>query len=526
MEVRIIILLVAVVAVNFANGKPIFQVPVDPDVEPARESELMDYLVKYGYLGNPNHRIGKVTTMEEFKAAVRRMQRYAGLNETGDFSDPRTLALVKAKRCGVSDLGPSDNARRKRRYALQGTYWRKNELTYRIENYTPDIPKEEVDNTIAKAIDMWSSASGLTIKREDNPDMNADIRIQFVRGFHGDTRPADGPGAELAHAFFPGAEDKDLAGDVHIDDDDTFAVNGGNGIDLLWLAVHELGHSLGLDHTYHPDSVMFAYYTGYRPDLKLDSDDIQGVQRLYGLPGVEPETPSPNPTPKTCSDVKPDAVVTTADQKTYAFSGKHFWEIKDTGGASGPYEIKEYWPDLEENMDAAYTITSFGQTIFHKGNRFWVYHNKVKQYGPADISQLGLPEDLANIDAALEWRRNGKTYFFKGSNYWRYDRTRGKLDEGYPRPISVWKGIPNDIDAVFQWKNGRSYFFKGNKYYAFDDDKVKVLEDNVNPYPRDVASYWMGCSNPSVEIEPVGSAYGLLPNLLVFIACFFITVLF
>lgn len=41
MEVRIIMLLLTVAAVNFANGKPIFQVPVDPDVEPARESELM-----------------------------------------------------------------------------------------------------------------------------------------------------------------------------------------------------------------------------------------------------------------------------------------------------------------------------------------------------------------------------------------------------------------------------------------------------------------------------------------------------
>lgn len=41
MVVRSIILLLAVAAVNVANGKPIFQVPVDPDVEPARESELM-----------------------------------------------------------------------------------------------------------------------------------------------------------------------------------------------------------------------------------------------------------------------------------------------------------------------------------------------------------------------------------------------------------------------------------------------------------------------------------------------------
>lgn len=41
MEIRSIILLLAVAAVNFANGKPIFKVPVDPDVEPAKEHELM-----------------------------------------------------------------------------------------------------------------------------------------------------------------------------------------------------------------------------------------------------------------------------------------------------------------------------------------------------------------------------------------------------------------------------------------------------------------------------------------------------
>lgn len=64
--------------------------------------------------------------MEEFKAAVRQMQRFAGYNETGDISDPKTLALVKAKRCGITDFGPSENARRKRRYAQQGTRWRKN----------------------------------------------------------------------------------------------------------------------------------------------------------------------------------------------------------------------------------------------------------------------------------------------------------------------------------------------------------------------------------------------------------------
>ena len=139
-----------------------------------------------------------------------------------------------------------------------------------------------MDKTFEKALNLWESASGLTFKREDNPDLEPDIRVKFVTGFHGDTRPADGPGGELAHAFFPGPDNQGIDGDVHLDDDETFTINGGEGVDLLWVMVHELGHSLGLDHTYHPDSVMFAYYLGHIPDLKLDSDDIEGVQKLYG----------------------------------------------------------------------------------------------------------------------------------------------------------------------------------------------------------------------------------------------------
>ena len=128
---------------------------------------------------------------------------------------------------------------------------------------------------------MWSNASQLTFTRATTPDVIADIDIKFVTGFHGDDHPTDGPGRELAHAFFP-LNNTGLAGDVHFDDDDTFAINGGNGVDLLWLAVHELGHSLGLRHTYRSDSVMYPYYTGYKPQLQLDSDDINGIQRLYG----------------------------------------------------------------------------------------------------------------------------------------------------------------------------------------------------------------------------------------------------
>lgn len=521
---------ITLAGLGFIVGKPIRQLEVEPTQEPrATESELVDYLIKYGYLKQPDHRIGNALSMKDLRVAIKKLQRIAGLKETGDISDLKTLAMVKKPRCGVQDFGPSDIARRKKRYALEGSYWRKTDLTYRIEKYSndPDLKKEDVDKTFEKALEMWSSVSGLTFKRENDLKVEPDIRVLFVTGYHNDSRPADGPGGELAHAFFPGPDNTGLDGDIHLDDDEKFTINGGNGVDLLWVMAHELGHSLGLDHAYHPDSVMFAFYTGHIPDLKLDSDDIEGIRKIYGLPGLERVTPSPQPTPKTCSNVKPDAVVTTADKRTYIFSGAHFWEVKDTGGADGPFEIKDYWRDLEENIDAAYTVQAFGQTIFIKGDRFWVFKNKDLFYGPANIQQLGLTKELANMDAALEWKRNGKIYFFKGSKYWRYDRTRSKLDEGYPRDISIWKGIPNNINAVFQWKNGRTYFFKDDKYYAFNDYLVKVLEDSNNPYPRDVASYWMGCTNPEVNIDPaVGAAYGVLSNVIVLITCFLVTWLF
>lgn len=155
------------------------------------------------------------------------------------------------------------------------------DLTYKIQSFSSDLSREDIESTVEKALQMWSNVSQLSFTRVSAPDDNADIDINFVTGFHGDGHPTDGPGKELAHAFFP-LNNTGLAGDVHFDDDDTFAVNGGNGVDLLWLAVHELGHSLGLDHTYHPYSVMFAYYPGYYPNHKLDSDDILGIQQLYG----------------------------------------------------------------------------------------------------------------------------------------------------------------------------------------------------------------------------------------------------
>lgn len=56
--------------------------------------------------------------------SLKMLQRYGGLPETGKL-DAATIKLMGESRCGVSDFGKTDNTRRKKRYTLQGSRWKK-----------------------------------------------------------------------------------------------------------------------------------------------------------------------------------------------------------------------------------------------------------------------------------------------------------------------------------------------------------------------------------------------------------------
>ncbi|KAI3977698.1 hypothetical protein MKX01_009583 [Papaver californicum] len=107
---------------------------------------------------------------------------------------------------------------------------------------------------------------------------HANITIGFYKGDHGDGSPFVNHTA-LAHATPPGS-----GAHIHFDAGHTWAVDFNSlkseeAFDLESVAIHEIGHVLGLNHSSHREAVMFPS-TPPKRDLALD--DVNGAQLLYG----------------------------------------------------------------------------------------------------------------------------------------------------------------------------------------------------------------------------------------------------
>lgn len=176
-----------------------------------------------------------------------------------------TLEVMEEARCGVPDTRGND------------ARWEKTSFTYRIVNYTPDLTEQEVDDTIARALKVWSDVFPFTFNKLIKGD--ADFMISFKKREHGDKYPFDGPRKILGLAFPPGTST--LSGDVHFDEDQTWTLTK-DGHNLFIVAAHEFGHSLGLRHSTNSSALMYNKYRYFDTDgYSLPEQDAKRIQELY-----------------------------------------------------------------------------------------------------------------------------------------------------------------------------------------------------------------------------------------------------
>ncbi|KAJ6767712.1 MATRIX METALLOPROTEINASE [Salix koriyanagi] len=158
--------------------------------------------------------------------------------------------------------------------------WTKRQLTYTFRSSVQVSAARNIRSIFAKAFQRWAQVTGFTFQ-EVAGSSPADIVIGFHRGDHNDGQPFDGPGGTLAHATPPATIAR-----CHFDADESWSENPGpTQMDLESVAVHEIGHLLGLDHNDDPsaDAIMSSRIAPGTEKRDLRADDIEGVRALYGL---------------------------------------------------------------------------------------------------------------------------------------------------------------------------------------------------------------------------------------------------
>ncbi|XVF60400.1 hypothetical protein PTKIN_Ptkin08bG0042700 [Pterospermum kingtungense] len=146
----------------------------------------------------------------------------------------------------------------------------KSHLTYAF------LPGSRADaiSPVAKAFQTWAANTRFSFSRTEDY-VNADIKVGFESRDHGDGSPFDGPGGTLAHAFSP------TDGRFHYDADEQWSVNAVSGaFHLETLALHEIGHLLGLGHSSVEGAIMYPTFAAGE-SKGLHGDDIQGIRDLY-----------------------------------------------------------------------------------------------------------------------------------------------------------------------------------------------------------------------------------------------------
>lgn len=77
---------------------------------------------------------------------------------------------------------------------------------------------------------IGSSRTQAVVSLQVGSPESADLQVDFLHGYHGDSYPFDGAGGAVGHAFFP--SDPARAGGVHLDSEEQWAFRQPGGASL------------------------------------------------------------------------------------------------------------------------------------------------------------------------------------------------------------------------------------------------------------------------------------------------------
>jgi predicted Zn-dependent protease len=209
-------------------------------------------------------------------------------------------------------------------YSLEGSKWPTNNITWSFatSTYSSDASDSfssaispQYQSAIEEALQQWSAASGLAFTQV--PDSAAQANAPDIRIGFGTLHPS-GTGT-IGDTTIRYDSSGDLVPDTVVrleDPSETTLVQGSDGAytytgtssELEQVALHEIGHALGLGHS--TDSGAIMYPSAGPNNRSLDQSDIAGIQSLYGAP-------APSSAPVLAASSQPDTLVLSLSEDAW-----------------------------------------------------------------------------------------------------------------------------------------------------------------------------------------------------------------
>ncbi|CAF3933084.1 unnamed protein product [Rotaria sp. Silwood2] len=487
------------------------------------EQDYYRYLEQYGYTPKLENRLLSVSGKSSANEGIKTFQRLYKLPETGVLDEP-TKQLMQRARCGNPDIGilnakkrtindgklrssPSNQGRlaninEPEDYVTYEKTWPTKHLKWFIVEY-PKQQKhikshEDIRRIINQAFSDWEKHSGLTFEMAKTKEA-ANFRIKFFSNDHEDGYPFDGQGATLAHAFYP------KSGDIHFDDDEYFTddyTNKNDQYTLRLVAAHEIGHALGLSHSFEENSLMFPVYQQFDSNYSISNDDKEGIQSLYGK-ADEKSAVTTNLSPITStrsSDVLPKDNWCSGDFQTgcegpdgdlYLFKDTHVWRYRARTKHewdSEPKLISQRFPSFKDATVTACVKSVTGYLyLFHKYD-MWKVRTHWSIQGPHKLHGKNYPQ---NSRVALF--HNNSIYLLQNDLVYSLNEFNYNRELGIHSIATILDSPPKEsIHSGFTYDK-RHYIFTRNHVYVYDSTDGTLLTG----YPKPRANGWFACDATS-----------------------------
>ena len=377
------------------------------------------------------------------------------------------LANVRQQRfCGVSD--PASDGLHVTTFGAPGGRWSHGNLSFNVDPSGSGLGKAEVEGVLDAAFGNWAVAAPyFSFKRVTG---DADITIKFG-GSALEASFGGVPGGVLGVGYYP--ED----GRIFFDSSEVWTSPL-----LMTVALHEIGHVLGLAHSTNRASIMYPY----GPSIGIDAETIEAINGLYGW---QPQTPLRDSGSTAGPSMAAAGAVSLQDNYTHlylAWRGVHgddgiYWsalngdgwspqvQIGGIGSSHGPalasgFTTNRGGSGLVTGLFMAWDGVPGDDALYFAQNpdpafNNWTSQGQIPGAGTSARPALAMFNGMMHAawkgisgDSTIYWSRfDGESWTPQKHILGRGTSSGASLAVQGNRLYMFWKGIDGDSDAYFAW---------------------------------------------------------------------------